>query len=267
MQHVHKWIRMSLGAFILSTSLIACQGQGTPSSGPNVVIMNAQGTPVGGTASGVVATPAATATPVPQPNLLENGDFASDWTDGWERDNGPVINGQSVVEVIPSSRGSSGNAVRLLHDGAGFLSVYQVIELTSPDVVISAEINPTAETPCGGFLKACTGMAGILIYLLQGTEGTPNERTIGSLGYLYPGTNDRLRQTSDATARYLFVPQGWQTVRLNLRQEIVNSLPGVELSAVKGVMVGVIVGSVGECDPGQCYAEVQATNLKIEPFK
>ncbi|MEI6181208.1 MAG: hypothetical protein WCP31_10665 [Chloroflexales bacterium] len=246
--------RLLLGG-LLSLYMIGCQLPGSTPPTPVVIIQNAQGTPLAGAGVGPTVAPI---TPTPGPNLITNGSFASDWSTGWQRDTGQAITGQSVTQVVSTSQGSSGKAVRLVHDGTSYLELYQVVSLDSLDVILSAQINPMAEASCRGILKACTGVAAIGFVLRDAQD-----KELGRFSYLYPGSKDQINMASTATTRFILLQPNWQTIRFNLGQEIINTLPKLNGTAVKKVVVSLTAGSVGDCDPGQCYAEVQATDIQI----
>lgn len=244
----------SVGVLSLFALTGCLPGQGSQPT-PVVIVQNPQGTIVG---NGQAMAP--TPTPVAAANLVQNGDFLADWNTGWQRDTGGQINGQSVTEVVSASRAASGHAVRLVHDGSDVLSIYQEVPLESLNVTVTAQVNPTAETPCKGILAHCSGMSGMAFYFLD-----KNNADLGALIYLYPGTDEKLRQTSNATLRYVFLNPGWQTIRFQVRQELVNTLPSIDVRAVTGLRVMIVAGSVGKCGPGDCHAEVIATDIQIVP--
>jgi hypothetical protein len=248
----------ALGWCILCWMLVACQASGGAPGGPTVVVMNAQGTPIGGTGS---QAPGPTATPTPPANLLRNGGFANDWSEGWERDTGGVISGQNITEVIASSSGTSGKAVRLVHDGPAYLALTQVVALDTLNVNLSARVNLMAEASCRGILKTCMGVAGISFMFLD-----RNHQEVGVITYMYPGNADQLTMASDATRRLILLQPGWQTVRFNVQQELKNTLPSVDPDSIKHLRVMLTAGALGDCSPGQCYAELQATELVVEPL-
>ena len=244
---------------LLSLYIIGCQLPGSTPPTPVVIVQNAQGTPLAGAGVGPTVAPA---TPTPAPSLVQNGTFALEWTTGWQRNTGSTMTGQNITEVIATSEGSSGKAVRLVHDGADYLAISQTIRLPSLEVSISAKLNPSAETPCRGILKSCTGQAGLMI-TLYGANLAPGKE-LGQFLYLYPGSDPNLRQTSAGNSHFVFLSQGWQTISIaNLRQEIINSLPDVNPTAVQAIQILIVAGSRGSCDPGKCYAEVQATDIQI----
>lgn len=250
-------------ALVLVCGLTGCQAPwDPPARTPVVVVMNDQGTPqrnVGSAVSSVV--PVATPTTGPNPNLVQNSDFSSEWTTGWERATGP-ISGQSIVELISASQSSSGKAVRIVHDGANYLAIKQLLPVPSPNVRISVKINPSADTPCRGILKACTGQAGIIIAIYG--KDMSDGKELGQLAYLYPGNNAKFRQSSTAQLRFIFLEPGWQTISIpNLQQAVINSLPNVKADAIKAIQINIVAGSIGGCDPGTCYAEVQATDVQV----
>lgn len=245
----------SVVGMLIGLLLVGCQPFGGSSSPPSITVLNAQGTPLA-----VGGTPGPTPTPTPPANLLRNGGFVSDWSDGWVRDTGGVIGGQNITEVIASSSGSSGKAVRLIHDGPNYLALTQVIELDSLDVTINARVNPQAEASCHGILKTCMGVAGISFMFLD-----HKEQDIGVITYMYPGNASQLTIASDAKRRLILLQLGWQTIRFNLKQELVNTLPELDRSSIAKLRVMLTVGALGDCGPGQCYAEIQATELVVEP--
>ena len=235
--------------------LLGCQLPGAAPPTPVIIVQNAQGTPLAGAGVGPTVAPV---TPTPGLNLITNGSFASDWSTGWQRDTGQAITGQSVTQVISASQGSSGKAVRLVHDGASYLELYQSVNLDSLNVTLSAQINPMAEAPCRGIFKACTGVAWISFVLRDAQD-----KELGRFSYLYPGSKDQINMASNATTRMILLQPNWQTIRFNLGQEITNTLPKLNATAVKKVVVSLTVGSVGDCGPGECYAEVQVTEVQV----
>lgn len=252
----HLWGSVLLWVLI---ALGGCQVPGTAAPTTVIIVRNAQGTPLAGAGGGPTTAPV---TPTPAPSLVQNGDFALEWTNGWQRDTGSTMTGQNVTEVITTSEGSSGKAVRLVHDGTNYLAIYQTIPISSTNVSISAKINPSAETPCKGILASCTGQAGLIV-TLHGDHPAPGKE-LGQILYLYPGSDQDLRQTSTGTSRFVFLSQGWQNISIaNLRQEIINGLPSVNPTAVKTIQIMIVAGSRGSCDPGKCYAEVQATDIQV----
>jgi hypothetical protein len=238
---------------------------GTAAPARPTVIVEREGTAVplmDPTATSVrTATPIASPTPDVPDNLVYNGDFASDWTDGWHRDPGSPINGENTVEVIQTSQVSSGQAARLVHSGAGNLVLSQKVEVPSADVVVRMRFNPRAETPCRGILRWCSGTSGVVIHLHTTIEG--EQTTIGEIYYLFPGKAEKLFLSSDADSRIIFVPEGWQSLEIPLRSEIVNSLPGVDPESVTSILVAAIAGSVGNCRAGECLAEVQVGDFEV----
>ncbi|HEY1011845.1 MAG TPA: hypothetical protein VGE07_04015, partial [Herpetosiphonaceae bacterium] len=221
--------------------------------------LDAQGTP----RPAADAPPPAPPTSAPAVNLLRNGAFTANWTDGWTRKPGEKINGQSITEVVDAPESASGRAVRLVHDGASILGISQFVDLESPDVRFSGRVQAQAETPCKGILMHCTGHAGIILELFGG-DGPAGE-PLAMVFFYYAGTDPDLRPASSATIRHIELRPTWEEISFHLRRDVENSLPAVDPSAIGGVRVSLFAGSSANCDPGSCLAELLASDLVLAP--
>jgi hypothetical protein len=235
---------------------IACSD--TPSDGPVVVVENEQGTPL----SDSSLSP--TATPILPTNLIENGDFQRPWEEGWERYTGEVVNGQSVTEVFATSQADSGQGVRLIHSGESELSISQTIDVPTLDATFQVRINTTAENPCMGILRGCSGLAGLMVSLHE--DGANAEESAGELIWINAGRyNEDEHFPSNSTRNFVFIEPGWRTISFNLAETITNRLPDVDADRIEAVTITLVAGTAGRCDPGECRAEVQATDIELVP--
>ncbi|NJP06284.1 MAG: hypothetical protein HC837_11990 [Chloroflexaceae bacterium] len=234
--------------FILA-GLSACSGG---SGTPTVVVENEAGTPIA----------AATATPTPPENLVQNGDFQQHWQQGWERFIGETIEGQSVTEVVETTAANSGKAIRLNHNGPTELRISQFITMTTLDVTLRAKINLSAESTCWGLLRACTGLAGFVLTLHPQRDTT--EATLGQLVWLNADRyNEDQYFESSGSQNYTFVKPGWYTIDLNLQEAIIDRLPAVDSTQVQAVSITLIAGTSGECKTGECPAEIHAADIEL----
>jgi hypothetical protein len=240
----------------LCAILIACGG--TPSGDPVVIVENEQGTPLADSSI------PPTATPVLPTNLIANGDFQRPWEEGWERDTGEVVNGQSVTEVFATSQADSGQGVRLIHSGDSELSISQTIEVPTLDATFQAQISTTAENPCMGILRGCSGLSGLIISLHEDASNT--DESAGELIWINIGRyNEDEHFPSSSTRNVVFVEPGWLTISVNLAETITNRLPDVDVDRIEAVTITLVAGTAGQCDPGECRAEVQVADIELVP--
>lgn len=249
----NPWNRR-VAVIVICGLLGACQSRSNSPRTPQVIVQNPQGTTLPG-----ALTPTATA--VLMPNLIVNGDFSANWSEGWTREAGSPINGVSVTEVIDRSSATSGKAIHLTHDGESLLMLSQDIVLPSLDINFQGQIFPQADTPCRGILAHCSGVAGLFFEFYGHRDG--KDHLVAVLGYVYAGTDPDLFPISNAERRIVPIKTGWQTISLNFSQEIENTLPEVTPGEIRRVRIYLLTGAIGACKAGQCLADLHASDLTL----
>lgn len=241
---------------LTATSLPAPTADGNASPTPVATI-----TPLA-TIIGIVLAPTVPAetTTTPGVNLIQNGDFAQEWVNGWER-TAEGLNGAQVVEVRPPGGDPPRPTLYMSKSGAGALRLVQRVTLSgaAADLVFRGQLRLSGELDGAGN----EGRAALLL-LYENADG----ETLGVSAWLDGRTNGSglwgtLLPTFGPTTAPRFQPTGWQTIEIDLGREFTDRLPGLDPTAVRRVTVVLaLLGSPG-CAPGGCPAELEAAALSL----
>ncbi|MBW7959213.1 MAG: hypothetical protein H3C69_06610 [Candidatus Promineofilum sp.] len=207
---------------------------------------------------GVVITP--TFSFDSEANLLQNGDFARGWADGWVS----ITNGRSsLVEVRPVDDEPNMNAIHLEQDGAGYLKVAQRVVLTYPieGLVFRARVR------AAGTSNGDAEGRGMLILQYEGADGEP----VGASIWL-DGSSDSTELWDNVLSPSLTMPfvrhsldEGWQDLTIDLGREFADELAGLSPLDVFQLTVTLAVANSDTCRPGNCEATLDVTGLSLAP--
>ena len=216
---------------------------------------------------GAPTTAATTAaeTPVPEPtaivNLLSNGSFEQNWDIDWQRTLGPNASGSQRTEVIDVGRGKTGRGLHIERTGPDHLYLEQTV------IVNPANLHFTAELKLVGSIDEAANTEGIgtLMLVYQDIAQTPlgysmwingnqHNSPLFGVGLLPPiGNNVSRRWLGDE----------WQRIDIDLRQEIINSLPTVNPDAVHTITVILLAMGSDSCSPDSCPVDIKAADLLL----
>ncbi|HOU40081.1 MAG TPA: hypothetical protein PK829_02320 [Promineifilum sp.] len=203
---------------------------------------------------------------VPGPNLIHNGDFNADWSDGWER-TAEGVTGVQTVATLPSTTPTADGApptprLAMSKSGAGRVQLSQTI--------------PLAQSPVGLVFRGQLRLSGV-------ADGTGEGRS--ALMLRYEDSNGRLlgasvwldgSATTSALWGHALPPFGpgvaprsqtaaWQTIEVALAQEFADRLPDLDPEAVRRVVVVLLLAGTDDCPPDACVAELSAAALSLVP--
>lgn len=208
---------------------------------------------------GVVITP--TFSLSPDTNLLQNGDFASDWANGWSSE----MNGEAnVVEIRPVEGEPGVNALHLEQDGPGYLQLAQRVVLIYPveGLEFQARLRPVGTT-----LGAAEGRS-VLILQYEDFNGDP----IGASVWLDGSAESTGLWDSPLLASLSGVPvaehaldEGWQTLTVDLGREFADELDGLSPLDVVQLTVIMAVFNSDACELESCEATLDVAELSLVP--
>ncbi len=208
---------------------------------------------------GVVITP--TFSFGPDTNLLQNGDFASDWANGWSSE----INGESNrVEVRPLDDEPDVNALHLEQSGPGYVKIAQRIVLTYPIEGLEFQARIRAAGTAGGVAEG----RGMLILQYEDFNGDPIGASIwldGSAESTDLWDTNPMSPLAGLPVAEHTLGEGWQTLTIDLGREFSDEL--AEISPIDVVQLTIIVAVVNSdaCGAGGCAAALDAADLFLAP--
>lgn len=202
------------------------------------------------------------AEPPPVVNLLSNGNFEQNWDVGWTRTLDPAVIGPQRTEVVNVGQGASGRGLHIEQSGPDQLTLEQLVMIPNP-----ANMQFSAEVKLAGFIDPATGAEGIgaLMLIYRGEDQSP-------LGYSI-WVNGEQRSSplfgieplppvgSNVSRRWL--GSDWQPIKIDLRQEIINSLPTVNPDMVRSITVMFLAAGSDYCTPDGCPVNIQAVDLVL----
>jgi hypothetical protein len=206
-------------------------------------------------------------TPVVEPaaplpgNLLINGEFFDNWDNGWQRVLGENATGSQRIEVIDLERGVAGQGVHIERDGPDALQLEQTVPVDPAHLYFQADVRLIGSIDTA---MNAEGMA-ILMLVYRNEEQT-------ALGYsIWLNGPQRVTELfgrgplplvgNNVSRRWL--GDEWHTIHLDLRQEVINSLPVVNVNDVRYVTVMLLGMGSESCMPDSCLVNIQATNLRL----
>ena len=207
---------------------------------------------------GVVITP--TFSFAPGMNLLQNGDFADDWANGWTSE----MNGDSnLVDVRPVNDDPDANMVHLEQTGPGYLRIAQRVVLTYPVEGLEFQTRVRAAGAGNG---AAEGQ-GALILQYEDFNGEPIGASIWTSG---SAASDGLWDTLLAPLAGLpfaehALDESWQTLTVDLGRQFADELTGLSPMDVFQLTVILAVANSDACEPAGCEAMIEATDLLLAP--
>lgn len=211
---------------------------------------------------GIVLAPTtpAEATIAPDVNLIQNGDFAQEWVNGWERTT-EGLTGAQVVETRPPAGNPPQPTLYMSKTGAGALRLSQHVTLSGPatDLVFRGQLRLSGELDGDGN----EGRAALLL-LYENADG----QTLGLSAWVDGRTNGSglwgtLLPTFGPTTAPRFQPAGWQTIEIDLGQEFTDRLPGLDPAAVRRITVVLALLGSPNCVPDGCPTELEAAGLSL----
>lgn len=199
--------------------------------------------------------------PTPFANLLSNGNFAQNWDQGWQRTLGPNASGSQRTEVIDVGRGTTGRGLHIERSGPDQLYLEQRVTVNPSSLHFSAEVKLV------GSIDESTNTEGIGVLMLvyHDTNQAPlgysiwvngNQRTslLFGVGSLPPVGNN--------VSRY-WLGNEWHKIDIDLRQEIINSLPTVNPDEINAITVILLAMGSDSCSPDGCPVDIRAADLLL----
>jgi len=216
--------------------------------------------------TGLALSPAAAAASESIPaglNLIQNGDFAADWANGWERQ-ADGSNGSAIVEGRVLAGDPPLPSLHLGQWGTGSLRVVQHVSLTgaAADLVFRGRVRLAGlGDPVGGAGRAA------LILLYEDADGRP----LGASVWLDGGAGEAATSLlSDGSLPPLglaaaprLLEAGWQSIELPIGREFAERLPGLAPDAVRRITIVLAVAGSAGCRPDACPAELDAAGLSL----
>lgn len=206
---------------------------------------------------GVVITP--TFSFAPGMNLLQNGDFADDWANGWSQE---ATGDSSLVDVRPVGDEPDANMVHLEQTGPGYLRIAQRVPLTYPVERLEFQIRVRAAGTGNGAAEA----QGALILQYEDFNGEPIGASIWTPGSASDGLRDSLLGSlAGLPLAEHSLDESWQTLTVDLGREFADELTGLSPMDVFQLTVILAVANSEACEPGGCEATIEATDLLLAP--
>jgi hypothetical protein len=219
------------------------------------------------------ATAEATSTPVteetipetsqPAPpantNLLNNGNFDQNWNVGWDRILGTNATGPQRVEVTDVGQGATEQGLHIERSGPDVLQLEQLAEVDSSRLRFSAKLKLT-----GSFDEdsGAEGLAALMLVYLNVDErplgysiwvnGNQRSSALFGTGPLPAVGNNVSRRWSG---------EEWQQINLDVRQEIINSLPTINPDEIEAIKVVLLAIGSENCAPDGCNVDIQAADI------
>ena len=216
------------------------------------------------TGTGIVLLPPAPPPPLPEPrehvksifpkgNLIVNGDFEEPWTVGWKRVVAAPSRGANHVRVVYSADGEGDDDLYLRHTGESYMTLFQSIPVVSCNLLFSAsfKLGPVKR-------NGATSM-------IELEYGDKKGRYLGStrlVNYHYSPFIYAKRRSSLNTGFKHHIKMGtrwYKHYTINLREEIINNLPGIMPDRVKEIVINFYVGG----NHKRCVSELYADNLNL----
>jgi hypothetical protein len=206
---------------------------------------------------GVIITPTFSA--APGVSLIQNGDFADDWVNGWASEAG----NSGVIEVRPLDNAPGARALHMEKSGPGALQVAQRIVLVSPveELVFRARIRQS------GTWDAAEGIEGRSALMLRYEDA--NGEPLGASIWL-DGSSDATGlwghaplPPSDSALAPRFLPGDWQSIEVDLNRELVEQLSAIDPIEVRQVTILLLLASSDACPPTACEAAMDVAGLSL----
>lgn len=207
---------------------------------------------------GVVITP--TFSFGPGANLLQNGDFSSDWANGWTSE---VVGDSGEIEVRPLPDDPNTQGLHLERAGPGHLRVAQRVVLTYPVEGLEFQARVRAAGTTAGEVE---NRAAILLRY-EDADGDP----IGASIWLdQPAVSTNLWDSSallppNVARVERSLDEGWQTLMIGLGDEFTGVLSAVNPVDVRQITVFLALIGTDGCDPATCSAMLDVAELSLVP--
>lgn len=195
-------------------------------------------------------------------NLLANGNFEQNWNDGWTRTLDPAVVGPQRIEVVDVEQGASGRGLHIEQSGPDRLTLEQSSMITNP-----ANMQFSAEVKLAGSIDPATGAEGLgaLMLIYRGEDQSPLGYSIWVNGEQRSsplfGIEPLPPVSNNVSRRWL--GSGWQPIKIDLRQEIINSLPTVNPDMVRFITVIFLATGSDNCTLDGCPVDIQAVDLVL----
>lgn len=159
-------------------------------------------------------------------NLLTNGDFEQDLSNGWTQTQGG--GGYHTVMRGTAYHPDSDNEVYTQqYDGSGYTKLYQVVDVTTVDL----ELSFWAKYALGGGSSVCWPVSSVDVeYYNSGGM------LLGDTRFYYHNAYCNWRQAGNRSL-YDVADPDWMLYTLNIRQEIDDNLPSINPSEVARIGV------------------------------
>lgn len=212
--------------------------------------------------------PPATAPPSAAPstpgNLIAGGDFAAGWEEAWASE-GPDGNGETAITATTFASAPAPAGLQISQAGAGTTRLQQTIDLPGPatDLRFSSALRLVGSAASDG----AEGRAALMLTYLDENDA--------ALGYSVWIDGSQPASTLWGQAPLpVFGPQlspryaldeTWQTIDVDLADELLNRLPGVEPERVRRIGVNLLALGSETCAPSGCPITLEAAALQLLP--
>jgi hypothetical protein len=199
-------------------------------------------------------------------NLIQNGDFSDDWTNGWT-DASSETNGVQVIEVLPAGFDVPGQVLSLGKTGTGTVQLSQrvVLDDRTPTSVFRAQVRQIGSADGAGnegqsaialIYESADGTAqGASVWLDGAADETGlwGESPLVDLG---PNIMARFSETND-----------WQAIDVPLELEFREHLPEISSDDIRQVTILLLLIGADNCLPAACLATLEVADLQLTvPF-
>ncbi|MBC8550818.1 MAG: hypothetical protein H8D23_14330, partial [Candidatus Brocadiales bacterium] len=190
---------------------------------------------------------------LPKGNLIVNGNFEEPWTVGWKRIVAAPSRGANHVKIVYSADGEGDDDLYLRHTGESYMTLFQSIPVISCNLLFSASfrLGPVER-------NGATSM-------IELEYGDKKGRYMGStrlVNYHYSPFIYTKRKSPLNTGFKHYIKMGarwYKHYTINLREEIINNLPGIDPDRIKEIVINLYVGG----DHKRCVSELYADNIKL----
>lgn len=194
----------------------------------------------------------------PGENLIINGNFTESWTEGWTRKIGKNADGSNHIQIATDN---GNNAVHLYHTGNSYVALVQIVPVSSERLRFSGNFKLDSRQDSSLALSAIAMVE--LSYLDNEKKRLGGTRFINSRKYAFTSNimpvSSELVARDDPTLHYIFLDSSFNNYTLDIDEEILAHLPGVDPSEVKELAVVLYTGGADYSSS----AELWANNLKL----
>ncbi|MFY9493099.1 MAG: FlgD immunoglobulin-like domain containing protein [Minisyncoccia bacterium] len=183
--------------------------------------------------------------------LLVNGDFSNNWTNGWER-------GSDARAVNPEVF-SNGSKVTLHLDGEGHFYIVQTVEVSSLDVRFRASFKPNSIENLYGIGYAGFPYVG-LGYMDKEGNYLGDTWFFSNDGFIVDLSGAQELPNNTSTRHYIQVSDdAWTTVEIPVQEELSSHLLGIDPAKIDSISI--IIGVSNPRSESEGIVEVDYVSL------